>query len=217
MSSEAVDTILMSTPVMPVIVIDELADAVPLAKALVAGGIKVLEITLRSPVALDAIKAIIQQVPDAIVGAGTVTSVAQLQQVEALGVEFALSPGLTESLLIAAKNMKLNYIPAIASASELMLGLEHGYNRFKLFPANVIGGADMLTALGGPFPNVAFCPTGGLTIDNFTKILALKNVLCVGGSWLAPKELVKEKDWQAITQIAKHTVDKSKTVQVVEQ
>jgi 2-dehydro-3-deoxyphosphogluconate aldolase/(4S)-4-hydroxy-2-oxoglutarate aldolase len=209
MSAHPVDQILMSTPVMPVIVIDDLVDAVPLAKALVAGGIKVLEITLRSPVALQAIADIMANVPDAIVGAGTVTTVEQLEQVEALGVRFALSPGITSRLLVAAKKMRLQYIPAIATPSELMLGLEHGFDRFKLFPASVIGGSEMLKALNGPFPEIGFCPTGGLTLENFAKVLALPNVKCVGGSWLAPKDVVQRKDWQAITQLALSTVLKS--------
>ncbi|MGR6874315.1 bifunctional 4-hydroxy-2-oxoglutarate aldolase/2-dehydro-3-deoxy-phosphogluconate aldolase [Pseudomonas sp. HK3] len=209
MKANSVDQILTATPVMPVIVIDDLADAVPLARALVAGGIKVLEITLRSSVALEAIADIIANVPDAIVGAGTITSVEQLEQVEALGVQFALSPGITESLLIAAKKMQLQYVPAVATPSELMLGLEHGFDRFKLFPASVVGGREMLKALNGPFPEIGFCPTGGLTLDNFAQVLALPNVKCVGGSWLAPKDLVKKKDWKAITELALTTVAKS--------
>ena len=209
MSADGVDEILMASPVMPVIVIDDVTDAVPLAKALVAGGIKVLEITLRSPVALQAIADIMINVPDAIVGAGTVTTVEQLEQIEALGVKFALSPGITSALLVAAKQMRLQYIPAIATPSELMLGLEHGYKRFKLFPASVVGGREMLKALNGPFPEIGFCPTGGLTIDNFANVLALENVKCVGGSWLAPKDIVQRKDWAAITQLALNTVLKS--------
>jgi 2-dehydro-3-deoxyphosphogluconate aldolase/(4S)-4-hydroxy-2-oxoglutarate aldolase len=209
MKANSVDQILTATPVMPVIVIDDLADAVPLARALVAGGIKVLEITLRSSVALEAIADIMANVPDAIVGAGTITSVEQLEQVEALGVQFALSPGITESLLIAAKKMQLQYVPAVATPSELMLGLEHGFDRFKLFPASVVGGREMLKALNGPFPEIGFCPTGGLTLDNFAQVLALPNVKCVGGSWLAPKDLVKKKDWKAITELALTTVAKS--------
>ncbi len=204
--NSTVNQILRATPVIPVIVIDNLEDAVPLAKALVAGGITVLEITLRSAVALDAIAEIIKHVPEAIVGAGTVVNVDQLEKVEALGVQFALSPGLTECLLKAANRMKLEYIPGIASASELMLGLQYHYQNFKLFPASVVGGIEMLNALGGPFPHVRFCPTGGITQENFTEYLALPNVSCVGGSWLLPKKLVQEKNWQAITDIAKATI-----------
>ena len=212
MSNASVKNILNTAVVMPVMVIEHLDDAVPLAKALLAGGIRVLEITLRSEVALQAIEKIIAQVPDAIVGAGTVTSVAQLQQVEALGVQFALSPGLTPSLLQAAKTMQLNYIPAVATASEVMLGIEYDYEYFKLFPAQVLGGKEMLKALSGPFPDIGFCPTGGLNQNNFSEVLALTNVLCVGGSWLTPKELVAKKDWNAITQLAKQTVLMSQKV-----
>lgn len=206
MHARSLDEILKASPVVPVMVIEQLADAVPLAQALVAGGIRVLEITLRSEAALAAMAAIMGEVPEAIVGAGTVTSVEQLAQVEALGVEFALSPGLTTGLLRAAQDMGLHYIPAIATASDIMLGMEHGYERFKLFPASVLGAGQLLQAFNGPFPDVRFCPTGGLTMDNFAEVLALPNVQCVGGSWLTPKALVQRKDWPAITRLAQQTV-----------
>lgn len=188
---------------MPVMVIQNLDDAVPLAQALVAGGIKVLEITLRTPVALDAIRLISREVKDAIVGAGTITTPEQLKAAEEAGAVFAISPGLTPTLLAAAKSGNIALIPGIATLSELMLGMEYGLDHFKFFPAEAAGGIPMLKAIAGPIPQVTFCPTGGISPENYSDYLALSNVACVGGSWLAPADAVKSKNWAKVTELAK--------------
>jgi 2-dehydro-3-deoxyphosphogluconate aldolase/(4S)-4-hydroxy-2-oxoglutarate aldolase len=192
---------------MPVMVIQNLDDAVPLAKALVAGGIRVLEITLRTPVALEAIKLISQQVPDAIVGAGTIINPEQLQAAEDAGAVFAISPGLTPTLLAAAKKGDIALIPGIASLSELMLGIEFGLDHFKFFPAEAAGGVPMLKAIAGPIPQATFCPTGGISPENYNSYLQLANVACVGGSWLAPADAVKAKNWDKVTELARLAID----------
>ena len=195
--------VLNAGPVMPVMVIQNLDDAVPLAKALVAGGIKVLEITLRTPIALDAIRLISQEVKDAIVGAGTITTPEQLQAAEEAGAVFAISPGLTPTLLAAAKAGNIALIPGISTLSELMLGMEYGLDHFKFFPAEAAGGIPMLKAIAGPIPQVTFCPTGGISPENYSAYLALSNVACVGGSWLVPADAVKSKDWAKVTELAR--------------
>ncbi len=194
--------ILNAGPVVPVIVIKKIEHAVPLAKALLAGGIKVLEVTLRSDVAIDAIAAISHEVPEAIVGAGTVATARNLQDVAAAGGLFAISPGLTPTLLAAANNGPIALIPGISSASELMFGMEMGYSEFKFFPAEAAGGVQMLKSIGGPFPQVTFCPTGGISPKNFNEYLALKNVACVGGSWVVPSRAIEAGDWDAVTTVA---------------
>ena len=199
-------TLFEQGPVVPVIVIKDLADAVPMAKALLAGGIKVLEVTLRTPVALEAIRLLAQEVPDAIVGAGTVTNAAQLQQVIEAGAKFAISPGLTRELLQAGKDSAIPLIPGIASISELMEGTGLGYTHFKFFPAEAAGGVKTLKSIHGPFADVRFCPTGGINESNFKEYLALPNVKCVGGSWIVPDDAVNAKDWQRITQLCKAAV-----------
>lgn len=199
-------TLFEQGPVVPVIVIKDLADAVPMAKALLAGGIKVLEVTLRTPVALEAIRLLAQEVPDAIVGAGTVTNAAQLQQVIEAGAKFAISPGLTRELLQAGKDSAIPLIPGIASISELMEGTGLGYTHFKFFPAEAAGGVKTLKSIHGPFADVRFCPTGGINEKNFKEYLALPNVKCVGGSWIVPDDAVIAKDWQRITELCKAAV-----------
>lgn len=199
-------TVLNASPVMPVMVIQDLENAVPLAKALVAGGIRVLEITLRTPVALDAIRAIAKEVPDAIVGAGTILNEQQLQAAADAGAVFAISPGLTANLLAAAQKSSIALIPGISSLSELMLGMEYGLDHFKFFPAENAGGVPMLKAIAGPIPQVTFCPTGGISLKNYNEYLALPNVACCGGSWLAPADVVKNKDWDKVTQLAKEAI-----------
>ncbi|GGI75466.1 bifunctional 4-hydroxy-2-oxoglutarate aldolase/2-dehydro-3-deoxy-phosphogluconate aldolase [Legionella impletisoli] len=171
-------------PVIPVIVINDLAEALPLAKSLLAKGIKVLEITLRTPVALEAIQLIRREVPEAVTGAGTVLNAGQLKKAEQAGAQFALSPGLTPDLLLAGKKGNIPFIPGISSVSELMIGLEYGYTHFKFFPAEAKGGVPALKAFYGPFPDVRFCPTGGINEENYRTYLDLPNVDCVGGSWL---------------------------------
>ena len=193
-------------PVVPVMVIKDLDRAVGLARALVAGGIRVLEITLRTPVAVEAIREIARAVPEAVVGAGTVTSVEELAAVSEAGAVFAISPGLTPELLEAANQGDIALIPGIATVSELMTGLQRGYDHFKFFPAEAAGGISMLKAIAGPFPQVVFCPTGGIGLGNYREYLALGNVACVGGSWVAPAEAVAQGDWGRISQLARDAV-----------
>lgn len=195
--------VLNACPVMPVMVIQNLEDAVPLARALVAGGIRVLEITLRTPIALEAIKLISEQVEGAIVGAGTIVTPAQLRAAEVAGAVFAISPGLTPTLLKAACAGNIALIPGVATLSELMLGMEYGLNHFKFFPAEAAGGIPMLKSIAGPFPQITFCPTGGISPENYKAYLQLSNVACVGGSWLAPADAVKTKDWARVTELAR--------------
>ena len=188
--------ILTAGAVVPVMAIDDLSTAVDLSHALVEGGIPTLEITLR-------IRLIAKEVPNAIVGAGTVTNPEQLKAVEDAGAVFAISPGLHESLAKASHNSGIPLIPGVATPGEVQLALEHGIDTLKLFPAEVVGGKAMLKALYGPYADVRFCPTGGISLATAPEYLALPNVLCVGGSWLTPKEAVKNKDWDTITRLAK--------------
>jgi len=198
--------IMQAGPVVPIMTIDKLAHAVPLARALVAGGVRVLEIVLRTPVAIDAIRAIVREVPQAITGAGTVLNAHDLRAVTAAGAVFAISPGLTTELLDAALQGPIALIPGIATISELMLGLDKGYRQFKFFPAEAAGGIAMLKAIGGPFPQVSFCPTGGITAANYRDYLALNNVACVGGSWIVASDLIEAQNWDAITDLAAKTI-----------
>jgi 2-dehydro-3-deoxyphosphogluconate aldolase/(4S)-4-hydroxy-2-oxoglutarate aldolase len=200
------ESILTAGPVVPVIVINKLEHAVPLAKALVAGGVRVLEVTLRTACAIDAIRAIAKEVPEAIVGAGTVTNAQQLSEVTAAGAQFIISPGLTEPLLKAAIAGSVPLIPGIATVSELMLGMEYGLREFKFFPAEANGGVKALQAIAGPFSQIRFCPTGGISPKNYRDYLALKSVLCIGGSWLVPNDALEAGDYARITQIAKEAV-----------
>lgn len=200
------EEVFASGPVMPVIVIRKLDHAVPLAKALLAGGIKILEITLRTDVAIDAIKLISSQVSGVLVGAGTVTTPEDLQAVAEAGAVFAISPGLTPELLEAANHGSIALIPGISSVSELMTGMQRGYSKFKFFPAEAAGGVKMLKSIAGPFPQVTFCPTGGISLDNYTSYLALKNVACVGGSWIVPADVIEREDWNKITELAREAV-----------
>jgi 2-dehydro-3-deoxyphosphogluconate aldolase / (4S)-4-hydroxy-2-oxoglutarate aldolase len=203
------EEILRQGPVVPVMVIQKLAQAVPLAKALMAGGIRVLEITLRTPVAVEAIKAIRRDVPGALVGAGTVIRAEELTVVAEAGAVFAISPGLTTELLQAANQGTIPLIPGLSTVSELMTGLALGYTHFKFFPAEAAGGIKMLKAIAGPFPQITFCPTGGITPDNYRDYLALANVACVGGSWLAPQESMDQGDWAQITALTREAVERS--------
>lgn len=200
------EQVLSTGPVVPVIVVKQPEHAVPMAKALVAGGIRVLEVTLRTPVAMDALRAIIREVPEAIVGAGTVINTQQLKEVTDAGAQFVISPGLTESLLRAATEGPVPLIPGISTVSELMMGMDHGLREFKFFPAEASGGAKALSALAGPFPQVRFCPTGGISPANYRDYLALKSVLCIGGSWLVPDEALQQGDWERITQLAREAI-----------
>ncbi|MAB33621.1 bifunctional 4-hydroxy-2-oxoglutarate aldolase/2-dehydro-3-deoxy-phosphogluconate aldolase [Thalassospira sp.] len=200
--------ILSKAPVVPVLVIEDANDAVPLAKALVAGGLPVLEITLRSAAAEESIKRIIAEVPDAITGAGTVINAKQMERMAKIGCAFSVSPGHTKSLLKAAKDTGVPLLPGAGTPSEIMYLLEHGYDMLKFFPAEQQGGVSMLKALSGPLPQVKFCPTGGVSLANLGDYLALPNIITVGGSWVAPKDAVKAGDWATITRLAQEATDK---------
>ncbi|RJL19366.1 bifunctional 4-hydroxy-2-oxoglutarate aldolase/2-dehydro-3-deoxy-phosphogluconate aldolase [Pectobacterium polaris] len=200
------EQILTTGPVVPVIVVNKLEHAVPMAKALVAGGVRVLELTLRTDCAIEAIRAIAKEVPEAIVGAGTVTNPEQLAAVVEAGAQFAISPGLTEPLLKAATEGNIPLIPGISTVSELMLGMNYGLREFKFFPAEANGGVKALQAIGGPFAQIRFCPTGGITPNNYRDYLALKSVLCVGGSWLVPNDALESGDYARITELAREAV-----------
>ncbi len=200
------EQILTTGPIVPVIVINDLSQAVPLAKALVSGGVRVLEVTLRTECAIEAIRLIAKEVPDAIVGAGTVTNPQQLKAVTDAGAQFAISPGLTENLLQAACKGSIPLIPGICTVSELMLGMDHGLKEFKFFPAEANGGVNALKAISGPFAHIRFCPTGGISPANYRNYLALDNVLCIGGSWIVPADALAQGDYDRITQLAKDAV-----------
>jgi len=195
--------VLAAGPVMPVVVIDDPAMAVPLARALVAGGIRAIEITLRTPGALEAVRAIADDVPDAIPGVGTVLTAADLDAALAAGARFAISPGATPALLAAARAGGLPYIPAIATASELMAAMEAGFSVCKFFPAAQAGGVEALKSLAGPFPHARFCPTGGIDAASAPAYLALPSVVCVGGSWIAPRAAIAAGDFTTIERLAR--------------
>ena len=194
----SIETIMRTAPVIPVLVIDDVATARPMAEALVAGGLRVLEVTLRTEAALGAIEEM-KKVPGAIVGAGTVLDARALERSLAAGAEFIVSPGLTESLGKAALHQQVPFLPGIANAGDIMRGLDMGLTHFKFFPAEASGGIKALKALSGPFGQIRFCPTGGITESTAADWLALEPVLCVGGSWLVPKG---ESDYAAIRQRA---------------
>ena len=195
----ALDQILVPARIVPVLTIERVEDGVPLARALVAGGMKVLEVTLRTEAATAAAKAIIAEVPDAVVGIGTVLNGDDLRRAQALGARFAVSPGATPELLDAASAGGLPLLPGIATASETMQAQARGFGLLKFFPAEQAGGIAMLRALAGPFPKVRFCPTGGINADNVATWLAEPNVVAAGGSWLCPASDVKAGNWEIIT------------------
>ncbi|GAA9014865.1 bifunctional 4-hydroxy-2-oxoglutarate aldolase/2-dehydro-3-deoxy-phosphogluconate aldolase [Helicobacter pylori] len=198
--------ILQISPIVPVVVIENIKDAVPLAQSLIEGGIPIIEVTLRSSCALEAIELIAKNVPKMRVGAGTILNPTQLEQAQNRGAEFLISPGLTIKLLEHAKKKDMPLIPGVSSSSEVMQALELGYNALKFFPAEYCGGVKLLNAFNGPFKGVKFCPTGGVSVDNMRSYLALENVVCVGGSWLTPKDLVQNKEWDKITEICKRAL-----------
>jgi 2-dehydro-3-deoxyphosphogluconate aldolase/(4S)-4-hydroxy-2-oxoglutarate aldolase len=203
MKQNRIEEFLRLSPVMPVVVIDDASIAPDLARAFVRGGIRVIEVTLRTPVALKAIEAIARAEPGIKVGAGTVLSVRDLHSAADAGAAFAISPGATAELLQAGRQpSSIPYLPAIATASELMEGLAAGYSCFKFFPANAAGGVPMLKSLAGPFPDARFCPTGGITQETVKAYLDLPNVLCAGGSWLSPADALAARDWVRIEQLA---------------
>jgi 2-dehydro-3-deoxyphosphogluconate aldolase/(4S)-4-hydroxy-2-oxoglutarate aldolase len=194
--------VMQDAPVIPVIVLQDVAQAVPLARALVAGGIRMLEVTLRTPVALACIEAIAREVPDAVVGAGTVRSAADARAAVLAGARFAVSPGFTRAVGKACHELGLPLLPGVSTASEIMMAQDEGYAALKFFPAVPAGGSAMLKAWHGPFNDVVFCPTGGISAQNAGEFLALPNVACVGGSWLTPADAVSAGDWARITRLA---------------
>ncbi|GAB3552952.1 bifunctional 4-hydroxy-2-oxoglutarate aldolase/2-dehydro-3-deoxy-phosphogluconate aldolase [Noviherbaspirillum agri] len=194
--------IMRASPVIPVIAIDDIQHAVPLAKALVTGGIRVLEVTLRTAHGLSAIRAIAEAVPEAIVGVGTLTQPSEFKEARAAGAAFGVSPGLTPALIEAARSSGLPLLPGVMSPSEVMAAREAGFRQLKLFPAVPAGGVGMLNAIAGPLPDVMFCPTGGISQETAPQFLACKNVACVGGSWLTPKSAMQAGDWAQITALA---------------
>ena len=190
-------------PVIPVLTINDLEHAVPLARALTAGGLRVLEITLRTPVALAAIKAMREAVPDAIVGAGTLTRAVDFAAADRAGAQFGVTPGLTPELAAASRGARFPLLPGVMTPTELITARHAGFNVLKLFPAQQAGGIGLLQALGAPFPDVLFCPTGGITRASAPDFLALPNVVCVGGSWVAPRALLESGDWAAVEALAR--------------
>ena len=190
-------------PVIPVMVIDRLEDAVPIAQSLVDGGVRVLEITMRTPIALRCIEAIARAVPEAIVGAGTVRTVADAHAAKDAGCRFAVSPGYLSEIGMGCRTIGLPLLPGVSTASEVMQAYVDGYTFLKFFPATAAGGIPMLKALAGPFPDVVFCPTGGITPDTAPQFLALSNVRVCGGSWLTPNDVVQARNWPRITELAR--------------
>ena len=195
--------VMRTGPVIPVIVIDRLEDAVPLARALVEGGVRVLEVTLRTPAGLKAIEAIAREVEGALVGVGTITRPQDFTDAASAGAVFGVSPGLTPALIDAALASGMPLLPGVMTPSDVIAARSAGFSELKLFPAQQAGGLGMLKALGGPFPDVTFCPTGGVTLQSAPELLALPNVACVGGSWLTPKDAVQGGDWARITRLAR--------------
>jgi 2-dehydro-3-deoxyphosphogluconate aldolase/(4S)-4-hydroxy-2-oxoglutarate aldolase len=197
--------ILRGQPVIPVLLVEKLDDAAPLARALVRGGIKAVEVTLRTPAALDCIRAIADTVPEVTVGAGTVLDATQFEAAEKAGAQFIVSPGLTAQLIEKADASRVPLLPGAITPGEIMAAREKGYDILKFFPAEQAGGMDYVKALASPFAGVTFCPTGGISLSTAARWLALPNVICVGGSWLAPRKLIQAGQWDAITALATET------------
>lgn len=193
-------------PIIPVLVINKVDEALPIAEALLNAGINVLEVTLRTNAALDSISAIAKEFPNAIIGSGTVTNRDKLQQSYDAGAKFAISPGLTQDLLQAGNESNIALIPGISSISELMDGADHGYDHLKFFPAEASGGVKVLSSINGPFPDIHFCPTGGINLNNVKEYLSLPNVVCCGGSWLVSSEIVDNKNWSEITRLSREVL-----------
>jgi 2-dehydro-3-deoxyphosphogluconate aldolase / (4S)-4-hydroxy-2-oxoglutarate aldolase len=194
--------VMQDAPVIPVIVLNDVNHAVPMARALVAGGIRMLEVTLRTPVALQCIERISKEVPEAVAGAGTVRSPFEAQAAARAGARFAVSPGFTNAVGQACHDNGLPLLPGVATGSEIMMAAEAGYTELKFFPAMQAGGLAMLKAWSGPFFDVKFCPTGGVSVSNAKEFLSLPNVICVGGSWLVPNDALASSDWARITELA---------------
>ncbi|MEV0117700.1 bifunctional 4-hydroxy-2-oxoglutarate aldolase/2-dehydro-3-deoxy-phosphogluconate aldolase [Streptomyces sp. NPDC050844] len=196
-------SVLDLAPVVPVVVVEDVADAVPLARALVAGGLPAIEVTLRTPAALDAIRAVAAEVPDAVVGAGTVISAQGVADSVAAGARFLVSPGWTDTLLGAMRESGVPFLPGVSTTSEVVALLERGVREMKFFPAEAAGGTAYLKSLGGPLPQARFCPTGGVSLVSAPSYLALPNVGCVGGSWMLPADAVAAKDWDRVESLAR--------------
>jgi 2-dehydro-3-deoxyphosphogluconate aldolase / (4S)-4-hydroxy-2-oxoglutarate aldolase len=202
------NSVMKISPIVPVVVVDDANEALDLAKALYEGGISVMEITLRTKAGLEAIEKIAKEFPSMIVGAGTVCDVQDYKNAVNSGSKFVFSPGITTSLIAESKNQSIPFIPGVSGASELMLAKENNLTHCKLFPASLVGGVDILKAFSGPFPNIKFCPTGGVNLNNMNDFLALDNVLCVGGSWVSSSRLVKQKNFKEITMIVQESLSK---------
>ncbi|MCE0733040.1 bifunctional 4-hydroxy-2-oxoglutarate aldolase/2-dehydro-3-deoxy-phosphogluconate aldolase [Halomonas sp. G15] len=202
------DSICLKAEVIPVLTIQRLEDAVPLARALVEGGLTVLEVTLRTDCALEAIQRIKEALPQASIGVGTVLTPAQYRQAEEVGADFVVTPGTTEALYRYGVSSPVPMLPGVSTVSELMAGWQYGYRRFKFFPAEASGGVKALKAFAGPLSEARFCPTGGITLENAEDYLALKNVMCVAGSWLTPASLVEAEDWHGIHQLAREVAQR---------
>jgi 2-dehydro-3-deoxyphosphogluconate aldolase/(4S)-4-hydroxy-2-oxoglutarate aldolase len=203
MTAEAV---LKLSPIVPVIALEKEEDALPLAKALLEGGINIMEITLRTPAGLKAIEIISEALPQMHVGAGTVLNSSDFKNAVAHGAAFVFSPGISEALMQTSKELNIALIPGVATASDVMLAKNNGFEHCKLFPATLAGGVDMLKALSGPFPSMRFCPTGGINLENINNFLSLENVLCAGGSWIVPKQAIEAKNFEHITVLCKEAI-----------
>lgn len=202
------DSICLKAEVIPVLTIERLEDAVPLGRALIEGGLPVLEITLRTDCALDAIRRMREALPGASIGAGTVLTTAQYRLAEQAGVDFVVTPGATDALYRYGVGSPVPMLPGVATVSELMNGWQYGYRRFKFFPAEASGGAAAIKAFGAPIPEARFCPTGGITPENAEEYLKLPNVMCVGGSWITPKKLIEAEDWNGIRALAREVAER---------
>jgi 2-dehydro-3-deoxyphosphogluconate aldolase/(4S)-4-hydroxy-2-oxoglutarate aldolase len=203
MTKQAVVEQLAKLRVLPIMVADDVDQAIACVNTLAENGLPAVEITLRSPNAMTVLREVVKACPNVLVGAGTILTPAQLHDVRNSGASFAISPGITPVMAKAAQELGLPYLPGVATASELMLALEHGFDVLKLFPADVVGGMKMAKALGGPFPQVRFCLTGGVTIETMPTMLQQSNIVCVGGSWMCPASLIASNDWAAIAQLTK--------------
>ncbi len=201
--------IFSSGPLIPVLVIDNADDAIPIAESLIKAGISIIEVTLRTSAALNAISKISQQLPEITVGSGTVLNHQDLIRSQDAGAQFAISPGSTPELLKAGSKENIVFIPGVSSTSEIMQGINYGYTHFKFFPAEASGGVKALKSINGPFPNIRFCPTGGISTKNILEYLSLPNVSCCGGSWLITEDIIRGKNWPEITRLATHTLNKT--------
>lgn len=200
---EVLTSLLSRVKVLPVLTVDSAEQAVDTAKALQRGGLQAVEITLRTPVALEAIAAVKAALPGFVVGAGTIKTVSDIEAVSAAGAEFAVSPGLTEQLATAARDTELSFLPGVATPSEILEGIALGLNCFKLFPAEAVGGIPLLKSLAAPFEGITFCPTGGINTNNLQSYLSLPNVICVGGSWMVQSDLLRGKHWGEVERLAR--------------